>query len=204
MTLVGTATFPSIGQPEALHSSMGDGAMIDRDFEPAAFRKIQRTRQLLAGSVTAFVRRRPGLSHVNALSLLHRVVRAGNEQYANLPNSVDAGFTLSVLNNKYPAGVVNDTSIGSTPLWLALAFALGIMVAFQLTITSSVRRHRRDLALLLGVSFQNLWTGQHCGVLQAHGRVDTDPAWICTAKQAGRADRHPHNSSREPIEGTGA
>ena len=43
--------------------------------------------------------------------------------------------------------------MGSAPLWLALAFAFGMTIAFGLTITSSVRLRRRDLALLKILGF---------------------------------------------------
>ncbi len=43
--------------------------------------------------------------------------------------------------------------MGNAPLWLALAFAFGMTIAFGLTITSSVRLRRRDLALLKMLGF---------------------------------------------------
>lgn len=44
-------------------------------------------------------------------------------------------------------------SVGSTPIILALGLAVGAMLALGLTLASSVRRRRRDLALLKTLGF---------------------------------------------------
>jgi len=47
-----------------------------------------------------------------------------------------------------PTAIVNFRSMGTTPTLLASGLALGAVVALGLTLTASVRRRRRDLALL--------------------------------------------------------
>jgi ABC-type lipoprotein release transport system permease subunit len=52
-----------------------------------------------------------------------------------------------------PVQIVNYRSIGSTPIFLAAGLALGAVLALGLTLTSSVRRRRRDFALLKTFGF---------------------------------------------------
>ncbi|MGO9299372.1 MAG: FtsX-like permease family protein [Acidimicrobiales bacterium] len=54
---------------------------------------------------------------------------------------------------QYPAEIENYRSIGSTPALLATCLAIGAVVALGLTLTASVRRRRRDLALLKTLGF---------------------------------------------------
>jgi ABC-type lipoprotein release transport system permease subunit len=53
----------------------------------------------------------------------------------------------------YPAEIENYRTIGIIPDLLALALALGAIVALGLTLIASVRRRRRDLALLRTLGF---------------------------------------------------
>jgi hypothetical protein len=52
-----------------------------------------------------------------------------------------------------PAEIVNYKTIGLTPAVLVSALALGAVVALALTLVSSVRQRRRDLALLKTIGF---------------------------------------------------
>jgi ABC-type lipoprotein release transport system permease subunit len=49
---------------------------------------------------------------------------------------------------QYPAEIENYRSIGATPAVLAAGLAIGAAAALGLTLLASVRRRRRDLALL--------------------------------------------------------
>ncbi|MFI5034980.1 MAG: FtsX-like permease family protein [Acidimicrobiales bacterium] len=154
MRIVGVATLPAIGNALNLHTSMGFGAMIDINIEPPAFqRAIASPYATLNGPNTVLVRLRPGVRHAQALGLLRAVARAGNEALAAVPNGAGGGGSISWLAVQYPAEIKNYRSIGDTPLWLAMGFASGIVVAFALTIVASVRRRRRDLALLKTLGF---------------------------------------------------
>ncbi len=152
-TIVGTATLPAAGQSGTFHPSMGVGGILDGSAEPPALRKAIRKLQLLGGNDMYFVRFRPGVTHQEGLAIVTKAARAGDAQFAAVPNNAGAGDTVSVLNVQYPAEIINYRSMGSTPLWLALAFAIGMTIAFGLTITSSVRLRRRDLALLKTLGF---------------------------------------------------
>jgi ABC-type lipoprotein release transport system permease subunit len=52
-----------------------------------------------------------------------------------------------------PAQIINYGSLGSTPVVLGSALAVGAVVAMGLTLITSVRRRRRDLALLKILGF---------------------------------------------------
>jgi ABC-type lipoprotein release transport system permease subunit len=52
-----------------------------------------------------------------------------------------------------PAEIVNYRSMGTTPALLGLALALGAVTALGLTLLASVRRRRRDLAMLKTLGF---------------------------------------------------
>jgi ABC-type antimicrobial peptide transport system permease subunit len=54
-----------------------------------------------------------------------------------------------------PAEITNYESMGSVPLLLALTLALGAVVALVLTLLTSVRRRRRDLALLRALGLRS-------------------------------------------------
>ncbi len=60
---------------------------------------------------------------------------------------------VSVLGVQRPAQIVNYRTIGATPVVLAAGLAAGAIAALGLTLTASVVRRRRDLALLKALGF---------------------------------------------------
>ena len=54
---------------------------------------------------------------------------------------------------QYPAEIENYRTIGAMPVLLAAGLATGAVTALGLTLTASVRRRRRDLALLKALGF---------------------------------------------------
>ena len=52
-----------------------------------------------------------------------------------------------------PAQIINYGSLGSTPVLLGMALAGGAAVALAITLVTSVRRRRRDLAILKTLGF---------------------------------------------------
>jgi ABC-type lipoprotein release transport system permease subunit len=64
-----------------------------------------------------------------------------------------AGNDVLPLGVQRPAQIVNYRSIASTPVVLAVALAIGALVALALTLIASVRRRRFDLALLKALGF---------------------------------------------------
>ena len=149
LMIVGTATLPAIGVTQRLHPSMGTGAILPAGIEPAAFLKVLH-RLDANGANVVFVRLRTGVAPAEALTSLQRIADAGTRALSALPN---AGGIVTVLPVQYPAEIENYRSIGATPVVLAAGLAAGAVVALGLTLTASVRRRRRDLALLKALGF---------------------------------------------------
>ena len=62
----------------------------------------------------------------------------------------EAGGVITVLR---PTEIVNYRSVGTTPALLGVTLAVGAMSALALTLIASVRRRRRELALLKTLGF---------------------------------------------------
>jgi hypothetical protein len=153
LVIVGTATMPAIGVSGHLHPSMGTGALIPSSgLEPAAFKKaLTNPDPNLNGPIMDVVRLKSGVSPASGRSSLQRIVVAADKVMAADPNG--AGDTYAVLSVQRPAEIVNYQSTGDTPAVLASGLAAGAIVALGLTLASSVRRRRRDLALLKTFGF---------------------------------------------------
>ena len=154
LRIVGTATMPAVGFPSIIadHVSMGTGALIPLSIEPPAFQEALRNPDpTLDGPSLAFVRLRTGVSRSARLAAVRRIKDVTQKAWAADPNAV--GNTVSVLTVRHPAEIVNYRSTGATPAILALGLAAGAVVALGLTLTASVRRRGRDLALLKTLGF---------------------------------------------------
>jgi hypothetical protein len=163
MVIVGTATFPAVGYTSFVedHTSMGSGALLPTGVVPAAFKKVLRSPDPnFNGPELAFVRLKPGVSAAQGRANLQRIANEADKVFAADPHG--AGNLVSVLGVQRPAQIVNYRSIGSTPVLLALGVALGSTVALGLTLFASVRRRRRDLALLKALGFSQ---GQLAGAV---------------------------------------
>jgi ABC-type lipoprotein release transport system permease subunit len=79
------------------------------------------------------------------------IATAANKVLSEDPHA--AGNNVSVVGVLRPVQIVNYRSIGSTPIILSLGLALGAILALGLTLAASVRRRRRDLALLKTLGF---------------------------------------------------
>ncbi len=155
LLIVGTATLPAVGDPNTLHPSMGTGAVIPAGIEPPAFRKfLHSPYRALNGPKMVFVRLRAGVAPAQGLASLQRIADAGTRALFALPNAVGGGGeSVQVLPVQYPAEIENYRSIGATPVVLAAGLAAGAVAALGLTLAASVRRRRRDLALLKTLGF---------------------------------------------------
>ena len=155
--VVGTATMPAIGFPssEGDHTSMGTGALLPNGIIPAAFQKALNADPdpTLNGPEFVFVRMRSGVSHASGRADIGRIALAGNKAFVRAPNGDGAGDTVLVSSDLLPAEIVNYRSMGATPSLLAASLAVGAVVALALTLVTSVRRRRRDLALLKTLGF---------------------------------------------------
>ncbi len=96
---------------------------------------------------------------------LQRIADAANKTLNADPNA--PGPTLTVLGIQHPAEIVNYRTIGATPVLLVSGLAVGAIIALGLTLASSVRRRKQDLALSKTLGFhppassRRRWRGRH-------------------------------------------
>ena len=149
LAVVGTATFPSVGPLRGSLTSLGTGAIVARS-TIGAFSDPQ-AKDSYAPVNTLFVRLRQG---VDEGAVGARLVKALD----------DAGLypgSIRVQRVQRPAEIVNNQSMGLAPAVLAGVVAAAVLVSLALALTASVRRERRELALLkvLGFTRRQLgWT----------------------------------------------
>ena len=154
LVIVGTATLPAVGTSLSLHTSMGTGAVVDTGVEPASMRKfLASPNPTLNGPSIVFIRVRAGVSSTTAVASLKKIAGVGNQSFQAVPNGAAGGESVYVLPVQYPAEIENYRSIGAAPALLALGVAAGAVVALGLTLMASVRRRRRELALLRTLGF---------------------------------------------------
>lgn len=144
LRIVGTATMPAWGQSGGFHLEMGVGAVLNYTLIPLFLRDIF---DLPPGPNAILIRYRPGVTPAQGLrSITHAVNVAGggvgSSAPANLYNTVER-----------PAEIVDYRSLGTTPIELGVVLSLGALVALGLTLLSSVRHRRRDIALLKALGF---------------------------------------------------
>jgi hypothetical protein len=162
LVIVGTATLPTVGEAQGLHTSMGTGAIIAASVQPLAFQKAtEAPLPTLNGPAEVFVRLRAGASMAAGLASLRHIAQVGTKAFQDLPTQYYEGQSVDVLGVQYPTQIENYRSSGDAPDLLAGSLALGAVVALGLCLVASVRRRRRDLALLKALGFtraQLAWT----------------------------------------------
>jgi hypothetical protein len=154
LTIVGTATFPAVGYATAIaeHTSMGIGALLPSGVQTAAFTAALKSPDpVLDGPDLVFVRLRVGVSAAAGKRNLERIAHDANVAFDKDPKAF--GNSVEVLGVQRPAQIVNYRTIGATPIVLATGLAAGAIVALALTLVASVRRRRRDLAILKTLGF---------------------------------------------------
>ena len=147
LTIVGTVTLPSIGLTIADHVSLGRGAML----ADSTLLRIQGLSPSLsvqqaasaAVAVPAFpsavaIDMAPGAS---SKALVARISDAN-------PGGTPGGTYRLPQNRIQGAAIVDAARMGSQPLALALAATAGAVLSLALALLASVRRRRRELALL--------------------------------------------------------
>jgi hypothetical protein len=142
LTVVGTTTLPSFGVSLTDHVSLGRGAMMEEStllavqgFGP------QTAYEGNAGASTSY----PSVAVIDVSSREDARLLAARIIKAN-PDGTPGGTYQ--LGPQLGAPVVNASQMGSQPLALAIGVVTAAVLALGLTILASVRRHRRDLALL--------------------------------------------------------
>ena len=142
LTIVGTATMPSIGVSGSSHLEMGTGALLSyKLIAPGARNDFDETQP---GPNAILVRLEPDANPAAGRASLEAIVRK-NPQIAN-----GGGSLLGV---ERPAEILNYRTLGKTPALLGATLAAGAVVALGLTLVTSVRRRRTDLALLKSLGF---------------------------------------------------
>jgi hypothetical protein len=152
LRIVGTATMPAIGNAGSLHPSMGTGALVSKNLGPAAFHQaMTQPDPNLNGPTIEVVRLRSGVTAAAGRSSVQHVADAATGVMSRDPAGL--GDTYNVVSVQRPAEIVNYQSTGATPAVLASGLAAGAVIALGLTLVASVRRRRRDLALLKTLGF---------------------------------------------------
>jgi hypothetical protein len=154
LKVVGTTTLPAIGYESLVadHTSMGTGAMFPETIFPASFaRAVGNPDPVLSGPELVFVRLRAGIGAAAGRHDMARIAAFADRLFARDPYA--AGNDVLPLGVQRPAQIVNYRSIASAPVVLAVALALGALIALALTLVASVRRRRFDLALLKALGF---------------------------------------------------
>jgi FtsX-like permease family len=144
LTVVGTATLPALVGP-----GMGIGAILDYHLIPPAVRNTQGS---AVPGPNAYLIRTTDHS-VAALRSLERIVHT-----INLPSSPSPGSAGGVITVLRPEEIVDSHSIEAIPAILGGTLAAGAALALGITLAASVRRRRRDFAVLktLGLSGRQL------------------------------------------------
>jgi len=113
---------------------------------------------LLSGPNAILVRLRPGVSEAAGLRSM-QAIRNHLTAVVNSPRALAAtggesiADVIDLLPAQRPAEIVNYKSMGAMPGVLAGGLAAGAVAALGLTLVASVRRRRRDFALLKTLGF---------------------------------------------------
>jgi hypothetical protein len=141
LRIVGTAAFPAVSTGGG-HMEMGVGAAVPTAVIPPIERNPFNDPQ--PGPNLALLNFRSGIDRPAALRRLGQIATA---------TSNTANFGVAVTPVQRPAEIVNYRSMGNTPTALGAGLAVGAAVALGLTLIASVRRRRRDIALLKALGF---------------------------------------------------
>jgi hypothetical protein len=156
LRIVGTAALPTIGDTLGVHASLSTGALFATTVVPAAI--FTREYGPENGPNAILVRLRPGITQAAGRRSLEKIARTYNE-LAHSPRVVaHAGpsalqLQASVLPPQRPAEIVNYRTMGTLPAILSGGLAAGAVAGLGLTLVASVRRRRRDFALLKTLGF---------------------------------------------------
>jgi hypothetical protein len=153
LTIVGSVVLPSFGVALSDHVSLGQGAMMSEQAlltaDGVAPTPVSATDIPQGWPSAVAIDLAPGTTAAQRARLV-RVITAAN------PDGTPGGtYQLK----QYHAAAVEDASrMGSQPLALALGLAAAAVLSLALTVLTSVRRRRRELALLktLGMTRQQV------------------------------------------------
>jgi ABC-type antimicrobial peptide transport system permease subunit len=156
LRITGTAALPTIGDVIGVHASLSTGALLSTQAVPA--RDLDAYGPV-SGPNAIFIRLRPGVTPAAGARSLNQIAdQLNRDSRSPAAESVigDQGSYIkfiSVLPVQRPAEIVNYKSMGAMPAILAGGLAAGAIAGLGLTLIASVRRRRRDLALLKTLGF---------------------------------------------------
>jgi hypothetical protein len=166
---------------------MGTGGLVPAGIEPPAMHRfLRQPNPTLNGPAEVFVRLKNGVTPAAGRRSMQQIATAGTKAFEALPSSLYDGQSVDVLPVQYPAEIENYRTIGATPAFLATGLAAGATAALGLTLIASVRRRRRDLALLkaLGLTHRQLAScvAWQSTVAVAAGAVAGIPAGVASGR----------------------
>ena len=156
LRIVGTAALPTIGDNLGIHTSMSTGAYFSTAVVPAA---VLNNYGPISGPNALFVRMRPGVSAQAGLRSLQEVTYRLNADARSPQAEAAIGDIakyfdpVTLLPVQRPAEIVNYKSMGAMPAVLAGGLAAGAVAGLGLALVATVRRRRRDFALLKTLGF---------------------------------------------------
>jgi hypothetical protein len=145
LRIVGTATLPTIGSSGSPSLQMGTGAIAAAARFPAQALNPQGSS--VPGPMAVFITIRPGVTPAAAQRSLDQVTAV-----LNRPSDPD-GPVGGVVSALRPAEIASYRTVDSTAVLLACLLAAGAISALGLTLIASVRRRRREFALLKTLGF---------------------------------------------------
>jgi len=145
LRIVGTATLPTIGSSGDPSLQMGTGAIVAAAHFQAQALNPQGTP--VPGPMAVLITIRPGVTPAAAQRSLDQVTAA-----LNRPSDPD-GPVSGVVSALRPAEIASYGTVNFTAVTLASLLAAGAISALGLTLIASVRRRRRELALLKTLGF---------------------------------------------------
>ncbi len=134
--IVGTASFPTVGQTHGNHPSLGIGALVAPERVPGALTDS-------FGPPAVFVRYSEGTDRDAADAWL----REATQGIGEFPGSTE------VFRSRRPAEITNSDDIGSTPAFVGVTLGVAALASLALVLSVSISRRRRDLALLKALGF---------------------------------------------------
>jgi predicted lysophospholipase L1 biosynthesis ABC-type transport system permease subunit len=155
LTITGTVALPSFGLATGDHVSLGRGAMMAEDAMLALQGKppgpvTRQDAQHLALPSAVAIDLVPGTTAAQRSALVHRIVSANPDGQPGGTYEVPTAVSSSVHN---------AAQLGGLPRALATGLAVAAVLSIGLTVLSSVRRRRQELALLkaLGMTRGQVW-----------------------------------------------
>jgi hypothetical protein len=153
LVIVGVATLPAIGIAEGLHTSVAIGAVIPADNGLLTEQTGPEGYPGCNGPNMVLLRVRGGPSGAGLAAARALASRANQILTKEPTGGVCSGDFASVLSVQRPAQIVDYRTMGDTPLLLASALALGAVLALGASLAASVRRRRREFAVLKTFGF---------------------------------------------------